>query len=148
MDCTKFDKMLSNLYVFHRFFKKTGFSYECCSGRRKITFDHHLTLMILKNRGKLSMSEISVLIGTNKQKMTYIMDILVGNGMVKRVPDMGDRRIVNIIITDIGIEYLNNLQKNKIHEMKTIFTDFTDEDLKNLYESIENIKDILIIHNK
>lgn len=90
MDCSKFDEMLCNLYIFHRFFKKTGFSYECCSGRRKITFDHLLTLMILKNRGKLSMSEISVLIGTNKQKMTYIMDVLVDNGMVRRLPNMID----------------------------------------------------------
>ena len=94
------------------------------------------------------MSEISVLIGTNKQKMTYIMDVLVDNGMVRRLPNMIDRRVVNVAITDSGIEYLNNWQKNKIEEIKVLFVDFLDEDLEKLYESIENIKDILIMNIK
>jgi len=46
--------------------------------------------------------------------MTYIIDRLVEIGLVKRVPDMSDRRVVNITITEWGIKYLDNGKKLKL----------------------------------
>jgi DNA-binding MarR family transcriptional regulator len=144
MDCKRLDEMLNNLYLFHQFLKKTGFNYENFNGPRKITFNHHLTLMLLKKDGKLSMSEIRELIGITKQNMNYIIDNLVGSGLVKRTPDMKDRRVVRVFITEEGNEYLVRWQENKIEEMKRIFASYDDEDLEKLYNSIETINNILI----
>ncbi len=112
--------------------------------RKKISLSHYLTLILLKKRGKLSMSETRKLIGTNKQHMTHITDILAEKELIKRVPDINDRRVINIVITDKGNEHLNKWQKNKIKEINKIFVLFDDEDLKELYKSIENIKDAIL----
>lgn len=39
--------------------------------------------MSLKKQGKLPMSKIRMLIGTNKQNMTHIIDTLVEKGFIK-----------------------------------------------------------------
>lgn len=144
MSCKRYDEMLSNLCVLHQYLKKSGFSYENFNGSQKISFNHNLTLMLLRGHEKLSMSEIKELVGTNRQNMTYIIDALVGTGLVKRMPDMNDRRVVNIMITDEGNKYLNEWKKDKIEDMTKIFVSLNDEDLEKMYNSIENIIDILI----
>ncbi len=49
------------------------------------------------------MSEIRNLIGTNKQNMTHITDILVEKGLIKRMPHLNDRRVINIVIRTMVI---------------------------------------------
>lgn len=90
------------------------------------------------------MSKIRMLIGTNKQNMTHIIDTLVEKGFIKRVPNMDDRRMINVLITDNGSEYLREWQKNKIKEINKIFAFFDDENLIKLHISIENIKSIIL----
>lgn len=90
----------------------------------------------------LAMSEIRNLIGINKKNMTYLTDKLVQNGSIKRVSDMNDRRVINIVITDKGKEYLSEWQKIKTKEIIKIFSSFDDEELKKFYYSIETIKNL------
>lgn len=138
------DAILSNLYLSHRLFKKNGINYENFDGSKKITFSHYLTLMLLKKRGTLPMSKIRMLIGINKQNMTYITDALVEKGFIKRVPNINDRRMINVVITDNGDKYLNKWQKNKIKEINKILSVLDTEDLRKLHISIENIKNIIL----
>lgn len=63
--------------------------------------------------------------------------------MIKRVPDINDRRVTNIIITDKGKEYVEKWQKNRIEEMRQNFTCFDDDDLERLLESVDNMKNVL-----
>jgi len=114
MDDEELGEILINIFLLHHFFKNHDFQYRNFDGRRKITFNHYLTLMILKKRKKLPISEIGRLTSVKKQNMTYIIDRLVEIGLVKRVPDMSDRRVVNITITDGGIKYLDKWQKLKL----------------------------------
>ncbi len=144
MDEKKLEIMLNNLYLFHRFLRRNGFNYENFNRNKKMTFNHHLTLLLLKKRGKLSMSELKKLIGINKQSMTYITDTLVDNGLIHRVSDLNDRRVINIIITDKGHNYLNEWQKSKQEEIEKLFKLFNNEDLKMLYCSIKNISNTII----
>lgn len=135
-------EMLNNIYLLPQLFKKSGFKYENFNGYKK-SFNYHLILIILKEQEKLPMSEIGKLMGIKKQNMTYIVDRLVKNGLIRRVPDMKDRRVINITITDEGKEYLSEWQKNIIKEINGIFDYFNEEDLKKLHSSIKNIKCVL-----
>jgi len=144
MNDEKLGDMLNNLYLFHRFLRKNGFKYEDLDGRKKMTFSHYLTLLLLKRRGELSIYQIKALIGANKQNMTRIMDALVEKGLIKRLPNMSDRRVINIVITDKGDNYLDVWNKNKVSEINKIFTIFDDEDLDKIRFSIENIKNIIL----
>jgi DNA-binding MarR family transcriptional regulator len=135
---------MNNVYLFHLFLKKKGFDYENFHGQKKLKFNHHLTLILLKKHKQLSMLKIREILGINKQKLTYVVDALVETGFVERLPNMNDRRVISIVLTDKGDEYLSIWKKNKIKEISVIFDYFTEEDLEKLISAIENIKSDLL----
>jgi DNA-binding MarR family transcriptional regulator len=142
MDNEELGEILNSICLLHLIFKKNGFKYENFDENTRLTFNHYLTLKILENGEMLAMSEIRNLIGINKKNMTYLTDKLVQNGSIKRVSDMNDRRVINIVITDKGKEYLSEWQKIKTKEIIKIFSSFDDEELKKFYYSIETIKNL------
>jgi DNA-binding MarR family transcriptional regulator len=100
-------------------------------------------LGILKKRGELPMSEIGRRVHVSKSNMTSLIDKLVEEGLVERLPDKMDRRVINIAITDKGKGLLWNWRKYSNNEIRKNLSDLSDEDLEKFYESVENIKDIL-----
>lgn len=73
---------MNNVYLFHLFLKKEGFDYENFHWQKKLKFNHHLTLILLKKHEKLSMLKIREILGINKQKLTYVVDALVETGYI------------------------------------------------------------------
>lgn len=122
-------EILNNIYLLHQLFKKNDFEYEKFNGHRN-TSNYYLTLIILKEHGKLPLSKIGNLMSIKKQSMTYIADILVENGLVMRVPYNDDRRVINLAITNNGEECLNEWQKARIKKVNKLFAYFNDEELK------------------
>lgn len=140
MDEEKLGEMLDNLFLLYQLFQKNILKYKNSKGHMKMSFAHYLTLLMLKERGELSISEIGNQIGMKKQNMTYLTNKLVEEGLIKRLHDMSDRRVIKITLTGKGNEYLNEWRKNKIEETKEDFSFYNDEDLTRLCSSVENIK--------
>ncbi|MCE7700171.1 MAG: MarR family transcriptional regulator, partial [Methanobacterium paludis] len=111
--------------------------------QKKVTLYYQI-LKILKLHGTLSTSEAGKLIYVKKQSMTHLTDKMVRKGLIKRSLNMSDRRIVNITITDKGEECFDKWQENEICELKKIFSNLDDEELKTFHSSLENIKYIFI----
>ncbi len=76
--------------------------------------------------------------------MTSLIDKLVENGLAERLPDKNDRRVINIALTDKGKELLKDWRKYSNTEIKMNLSTLSNEDLEKFYESIENIRDILL----
>ena len=77
-----------------------------------------------------------------KQNMTYLTNKLVEDGLIQRLHDMSDRRVIKIALTSKGDEYLDKWRKNKIEETKKDFSFYNDNDIKEICSSIENIKQV------
>jgi DNA-binding MarR family transcriptional regulator len=90
------------------------------------------------------MSEIGRLVYISKSNMTSLIDKLVENGLAERLPDKNDRRVINIALTDKGKELLKDWRKYSNTEIKMNLSTLSNEDLEKFYESIENIRDILL----
>ena len=118
MDEEKLGEMLDNLFLVYQLFQKNILKYKTSNGRIKMSFAHYLTLIMLKERGELSISEIGNQIGMKKQNMTYLTNKLVEDGLIQRLHDMSDRRVIKITLTPEGNEYLDKWRKNKIEETK------------------------------
>ncbi|OEC88875.1 MULTISPECIES: MarR family winged helix-turn-helix transcriptional regulator [Methanobacterium] len=144
MDEEKLGEMLDNLFLLYQLFQKNVLKYKTSSGRIKMSFAHYLTLIILKERGELSISEIGNLIGMKKQNMTYLTNKLVEDGLIQRLHDMSDRRVIKIALTGKGDEYLDKWRKNKIEETKEDFSFYNDKDMNEICRSIENIKQVFL----
>ncbi len=144
MDEEKLGEMLDNLFLLYQLFQKNVLKYKTSNGRIKMSFAHYLTLIILKERGELSISEIGTLIGMKKQNMTYLTNKLVEDGLIQRLHDMSDRRVIKITLTGKGDEYLDKSRKSKIEETKEDFSFYNDKDMKEICRSIENIKQVFL----
>lgn len=144
MDEEKLGEMLDNLFLLYQLFQKNILKYKNSNGRIKMSFAHYLTLLMLKERGELSISEIGNQIGMKKQNMTYLTNKLVEEGLIKRLHDMSDRRVIKITLTTKGNEYLEQWRKYKIEETKRDFSFYDDEDMKKICSSIENIKQVFL----
>ncbi|MEL7671711.1 MarR family transcriptional regulator [Methanobacterium sp.] len=144
MDEEKLGEMLDNLFLLYQLFQKNVLKYKTSNGRIKMSFAHYLTLIILKERGELSISEIGNLIGMKKQNMTYLTNKLVEDGLIQRLHDMSDRRVIKIALTGKGDEYLDKWRKNKIEETKEDFSFYNDKDMNEICRSIENIKQVFL----
>lgn len=131
-------QLLDNLYVLHQLFKKYRFIYGN-NGRIKTSFNEYLILMMLKNGEKCSIREIRNSIGMNKHNMSYLTDKLVDRKLIKRLPEMSDRRLINIIITDKGLNYLDMWHREKIKETRITFSYFSDSEYEKIRKSLENI---------
>ncbi len=144
MDEEKLGEMLDNLFLLYQLFQKNVLKHKNSNGRMKMSFAHYLTLIMLKDRGDLSISEIGNQIGMKKQNMTYLTNKLVEEGLIQRLHDMSDRRVIKITLTIKGNEYLDKWRKNKIEETKKDFSFYDDNDMKEIYSSIENIKQVFL----
>ena len=144
MDEEKLGEMLDNLFLLYQLFQKNILKYKNGNGHIKMSFAHYLTLLMLKESGELSISEIGNQIGMKKQNMTYLTNKLVEEGLIKRLHDMSDRRVIKIALTGKGDDYLNEWRKNKIEETKRDFSFYNDEELKKLCSSVEAIKHVFL----
>ncbi len=143
MDDEKLSEMFEGLLLLYQLIQKKIFKHKSFETRRKISFNLYLILLMLKSSNQLPLSETGKLLCIRKQNMTYMTDKLVEEGLIKRVPDLNDRRMINITITDKGKMYVDEWQKNKLEGMKRNFIYFNDDDLTKLHKSVDNMKYIL-----
>ena len=144
MDEEKLNKMVDDLYLFFPLFRKKLFKHKKNLKQKKIPHSFYHILKVLKKRGELPMSEIGRLVYISKSNMTSLIDKLVEDGLAERLPDENDRRVINIALTDKGKDLLKDWRKYSNTEIKMNLSTLSNEDLEKFYESIENIRDILL----
>ena len=143
MDEEKLNQIVDDLYLFFPLFRKKLFKPNKMLKEKKIPRSHYHILKVLKKKGELSISEISRMIHISKSNMTSLIDKLVVEGLVERLRDENDRRVINIAITEEGLHILDDWKKQSNNEIKMNLSSLSEEDLQKFYDSVENIKIIL-----
>jgi len=99
-------------------------------------------LATLKNHGPMPISVLARFNSYSKQNLTTMADRLEEDGLVRRVPDEGDRRVINLQITDAGIEYIKingkRMKESLVQDLQGM-DDSDIEELKNSFETIERV---------
>lgn len=129
MDNNELGKIVNHIYLLYQTSAKNGSEWKDFEGHRN-TSHYYSTLIVLKERGKLPLSEIGKWIGIKRQNMTNIADVLVEKGLVIRLPSSKDRRVINLNITNKGEECLKHWQKGKIRMINKVFECFNDEEIE------------------
>ncbi|MDO5835055.1 MAG: MarR family transcriptional regulator [Methanobacterium sp.] len=143
MDDAKLIEFIDAIFLFHyphlvkKFFDNPIITTE-------IPFTHCQTLILLRKFEILSISEIRNAMNIKKQNMTYIINQLEKKGLIQRLPDIKDRRLVKIKITNEGEEYINQWQIEAINNIKKNLSTLCKEDLELLLQSIKTIKLVLL----
>jgi DNA-binding MarR family transcriptional regulator len=102
------------------------------------------TLGILIREGTtLPMSELGKRLFISKPYVTMLVDQLIRDGHVQRIPDTRDRRVINIAITAGGRRHLKQAASRYKGNIKNILSDMDRQDLEDLCESLEKLRNIL-----
>ncbi len=135
------DEISNILFLLMPKFKKKLFTSSLPKGI--LPPSHFHVIMYLDRNGSASVSDIADFLGVSRPNMTPIINNLISEGLVERVPDPNDRRIIRIVMTEKAAELLN-YQKDKIKAGFAEKISILDEkDLLELKNSLTKITDII-----
>lgn len=96
-------------------------------------------LSILECTGSESMTELCNQMFISKPYMTRLVDSLVSEGSVERLPDETDRRVIKVSLTDEGRRYLRDMLKELKNNMKPFLSGFSISDLETISNASKEI---------
>lgn len=94
--------------------------------------------------GLVRMSEIGRHMEISKPYMTALVNKLISEGLVERVMEPGDRRVVNIRITAAGRGVLREFTKAAREIVIMRLSSLDSEDIASLHESVRKIRSIAL----
>ncbi len=91
----------------------------------------------------MSMSTLGGQLYISRPHMTTLIDRLIENGMVERLPDPDDRRVINVNITQKGRESLEGACKALKKSFKSQVSSLEFSDLEIICSSAERLLSVL-----
>jgi len=129
--------LLALMPFYHKHIVRTGY------GITGIQAAQYRVLGVLMKAGTLPMSEIGRRLYISKPYMTALIDTLIKDGLVERTPDLADRRVINISITEPGKKHLKQSITLYKNDLKDLLSTLDEYDLEGLCASLESLKAIL-----
>lgn len=105
------------------------FSKELSKNNINLTPEQYLVMDILWDQGTLSQQAIADIIQKDKNSVTKFIDSLEKKGLVSRVVNKNDRRINNIIVSEVGLKLKDKTTEVAINMMQNVLADISEDDL-------------------
>ena len=138
----KIDLIAENLITIHPLLYKS--ISKPLRNQTSITPGGMFVMGSLKRHGMLSMSDIGKCLAMPKPHVTVIVDKLIEEGYVERKSDPKDRRIVNILITEIGLADFETIKQAVSENLKSKLLLLNEDELEILSSATQQVKEILI----
>jgi DNA-binding MarR family transcriptional regulator len=135
------DRIADNLLALLPFYHKKIFRPE--HGITGMQAARYRLLGVLMREGTLPMSELGKRLYISKPYMTTLVNQLIGEGHVERIPDTRDRRVINIAITPSGGRHLKQAGALYKDDVKNLLGNLNTEELDELCQSLEKLRSIL-----
>lgn len=149
MNQQEMDRLIDSLLIYMpMFYKKLTTSKEtdiAKSSYKKRTADQYQILGLLEHYKYLPISEIGRKLLLSRPNMTAHLDKLVSEGLVERIPDDTDRRVINIGITQEGFDYIKESRTWVNNNIKDTLKVLNNEELVMMYTCIETIKSKILM---
>ncbi|MDP4147481.1 MAG: MarR family transcriptional regulator [Bacillota bacterium] len=94
-----------------------------------VTSTQFFVLMYLRQKGSSKISDIAEFMGVKPSAVSFLIDRLEHNNFVFREHDKKDRRVVNIILSEEGINKLDLLIKERKKIVESSLLTLSDEEL-------------------
>jgi len=101
-------------------------------------------LLLIDQYDNLSMSALAKTLNISKTQITPRIDQLVNDGLLERVPDENDRRVLRITLTAEGKDLLKNSNITVKDAMNQLLNPLSHDELEELGRSIEIIKNTVL----
>jgi DNA-binding MarR family transcriptional regulator len=97
-----------------------------------LTMPQMVTLFAIRDAGTCRMSELAEITQQSAGTLTGIVDRLIEDGLVARVRDVEDRRVVQVTLTVQGEERLCRVEQARREDMEHILRQFSSGQLVDL----------------
>ncbi|MCA0982554.1 MarR family transcriptional regulator [Halobacillus yeomjeoni] len=97
-----------------------------------ITAPQFVALQWLLEKGDMTIGELSKCIHLACSTTTDLVDRMENNGLVERVRDPNDRRVVRIHVLSKGEEIIHEVIQKRQNYLEGVLEDFPDEDVETL----------------
>lgn len=107
------------------------------------SFLQFIAMKIVEDEGPISMKDVAHLLSITPASATSLVNGLVQMGVLERIADRNDRRIIRLRATAYGKKKLNETDYKAKRELKRIFLQLTDNDRSNMTVVLEKLSRIL-----
>ncbi len=101
---------------------------------RHMSMPQFYILMTLQERGAMTISELAHLLSVSAPSASSILDRMEEHGLVERVRDDVDRRVVHVGITQPGSHLMEEVMGLKREQMQQLLDSMTDRELEHVVE--------------
>jgi DNA-binding MarR family transcriptional regulator len=102
-----------------------------------LTIPQLKSLFYISRHGRVNLSGLASGIRVTPANVTGIVDRLVEQGLLRRIPDPDDRRIIWLRLTEKGEALVANLREGRASEMHRILDGLSTDDLSLLARSLD-----------
>lgn len=106
-----------------------------------ITPPQFVALQWLSEEGDLTIGELSTKMYLAFSTTTDLVDRMEKNGLVQRVKDQNDRRVVRIHLLDPGAILIEKVIARRQNYLREIFQDFSQDEIDSLGDSLKLLYD-------
>ena len=143
MNDTKLELIVQNFVTIMPLFQKKLIRRDCGFAHDSLNHSHFQIMAVLKENGRLPISDVAKRLLISTPNMTKLLNKLIDEEMIERIPDKKDRRIINIDLTKKGEKYLESKFKHVQSTLKERLSTLPDGQLNKLNSSLENLRDVL-----
>jgi DNA-binding MarR family transcriptional regulator len=106
-----------------------------------ISYPQFLVLYVLNRSGKTATAtDLAKQLGRNPNALSMILDRMEKNGLVRKVRNLPDRRLVRVAMTKEGREMLTTAFESTQNMIDKMFASFSDADLESLNTFISRLQ--------
>ena len=121
--------------------ERAAFAQHCHV--RAISMAHLYLMSLLEQFGPLTMGRVAELLGSGLPTATGLVTRVEERGLVERVHDTDDRRLVRVRLTDAGLAELRELQAVRRQRLGAAIAHLTDDEQVALLASIRSLRSAL-----
>jgi len=118
--------------------ERAAFARRC--HERSISMTHLLLMSLLETHGPLPMSRVAELLGCGLPTGTGLVQRMEERGLVERVHDTDDRRVVTLRLTEDGAAEIRELNLARRQRMASALAHLSDQEREQLLASIQAVR--------
>lgn len=100
---------------------------------------HQLGALRQLEAGPLAMHELARRLGVGASSATQLVDRLMNHGLVERIPDPGDRRLLRVSLTPSAAQAVKEFKEHRRHQLTALLAPLTDAELQTFVDLAERM---------
>ncbi len=100
------------------------------------------TLMFIRGNPGTSLSDVADHLGLRLPSTSKLVDLLVGRNMISRLSSNGDRRKVELSLTERGESVLETARAGTLEHMAELLSTLNDHEIGNVIQAMQALRPI------